>query len=84
MSDLYQPPSSSENAPDSSPLIPDEPKKEPINVKKELLSWVLTIVIAVVAAFVIRTFVFEPVRVDGSSMADTLHTNEMVFVTKFD
>lgn len=60
------------------------PQKPPVNVKKEILSWIFTIAAAVIAALLIRTFVFEPVRVDGSSMADTLHDKEMVFVTKFD
>ncbi len=56
-----------------------KPKK---SAKKEMLSWILTIVTAVVAAFLIRTFLFEPIRVDGDSMSDTLHDKELVFVTK--
>lgn len=56
--------------------------KEPVNVKKEIISWVLTLSAAVIIALVIRTFVFEPVRVDGSSMLDTLHDGEIMFVTK--
>ncbi len=56
-----------------------KPKKDP---KKELISWILTIVTAVAAAFLIRTFLFEPIRVDGDSMSDTLHDKELVFVTK--
>ncbi len=56
-----------------------KPKKD---AKKEIISWILTIVTAVVAAFLIRTFLFEPIRVDGDSMSDTLHDKELVFVTK--
>ena len=52
------------------------------NTKKEIMSWILTIVTAVVAAILIRTFLFEPIRVDGESMSDTLHDRELVFVTK--
>ncbi|NLB90468.1 MAG: signal peptidase I, partial [Clostridiales bacterium] len=37
-----------------------------MNVKKEILSWIFTILLAVAVALVIRTFIFEPVRVDGS------------------
>lgn len=61
-----------------------EPQKEkkPVNVKKEILSWILTIGIAVVAALAIRTFLFEPIRVDGESMCDTLQNNEIMLVTK--
>ena len=56
-----------------------KPKKD---TKKEIMSWILTIVTAVAAAFLIRTFLFEPIRVDGNSMSDTLHNKELVFVTK--
>lgn len=57
-------------------------KKEPVNVKKEILSWILTLGVAVAAALVIRTFLFEPVRVDGASMSDTLLDGEVMLVTK--
>ena len=40
-------------------------EKKPLNVKKEILSWILTIAVAVAAALLIRTFLFEPIRVDG-------------------
>ena len=53
-------------------------------VGQEILSWVWTILIAVAVALVIRTLVFEPVRVDGHSMDDTLANGEIMFVTKFD
>ncbi len=65
--------------PESSASTDATPKKD---VKKEIISWILTIVTAVVAAFLIRTFLFEPIRVDGNSMSDTLHNKELVFVTK--
>ncbi len=56
-----------------------KPKKD---AKKEMISWILTIVTAVAAALLIRTFLFEPIRVDGESMTDTLNDTELVFVTK--
>ena len=59
-------------------------KKEKRTVGQEILSWVLTILVAVVAALLIRSFIFEPVRVDGSSMDDTLADGEIMFVSKFD
>ena len=59
-------------------------KKEKKTVGQEILSWVLTILVAVVAALVIRSLVFEPVRVDGESMDDTLANGEIMFVSKFD
>lgn len=51
-------------------------------VGQEILSWILTIVAAVAIALVIRSFLFEPVKVDGSSMRDTLCDREIMLVTK--
>ena len=53
-------------------------EKKPLNVKKEILSWILTIAVAVAAALLIRTFLFEPIRVDGESMCDTLQDGEIM------
>ena len=57
-------------------------EKKPLGM--EILSWILTIVCAVAAALVIRSFLFEPVRVDGSSMDDTLADKEIMLVSKYD
>ena len=54
------------------------------SVGREVLEWVLTILVAVAAALVIRSFVFELVRVDGGSMENTLNDGEIMFVSKFD
>ena len=51
---------------------------------REALEWVLTILAAVVIALAVRAFIFEPVRVDGSSMDDTLANGEIMFVSKYD
>ena len=59
-------------------------KKEKRTVGQEILSWILTILVAVAAALVIRSVIFEPVRVDGTSMDDTLADGEIMFVSKFD
>lgn len=42
----------------------------------------MTILAALAIAFVIRTFIFEPVRVDGASMNDTLVDGEIMIVSK--
>ncbi|MBQ2700554.1 MAG: signal peptidase I [Clostridia bacterium] len=57
-------------------------KKEKKTLKQEIISWVVTLVTAIALALVIRTFIFEPIRVDGSSMADTLHNGEITFTFK--
>lgn len=64
-----------------SEMTPEEKKKMII---KETISWILTLGSAVIIALCIRGFVFEPVIVDGSSMLDTLHDRELMFVTKYD
>lgn len=52
------------------------------SVKREILSWILTLGAAVVIALFIRTLLFEPIRVDGASMNDTLADGEIMIVTK--
>ena len=60
----------------------EPPKPEKKGFFREVLSWVLTLGMAVIIAFAIRTLLFEPVRVDGSSMCDTLADGEIMVVTK--
>lgn len=59
-----------------------QPDKEKKSFGKELLSWIVTLGMAVIIAFTIRTFLFEPIRVDGESMCDTLQNGEIMLVTK--
>ena len=58
------------------------PLKKKINLKKEILSWIFHLGTAVVLAMLIHTFLFQPVRVQGSSMTDTLADGEIMLVTK--
>lgn len=58
----------------------DKPKKP---LWREIVEWILTIVVAVVLALAIRTFLIEFVRVDGHSMQDTLQDKEIMLVTKY-
>ena len=57
------------------------PKK---SIKQEIFEWIMVFVVAAALAFVVRTFIFEPVRVDGASMMDTLVDGEYMIATKFD
>ena len=57
--------------------------KEKRPLWQEILSWVLTLLCAFAAAMVIRSVIFEPVRVDGESMDDTLADKEIMLVSKF-
>ncbi len=62
-------------------VIPPEKNKK-YNWKKEVREWVVSIVIAVIVAFLIRTYIFTLVQVSGPSMEDTLHTGDRLVVTK--
>ena len=59
----------------------EKPKK---SLQREIFECIMVLVVAAALAFVVRTFIFEPVRVDGSSMLNTLENNEFMIATKFD
>ncbi|MGN0774199.1 MAG: signal peptidase I [Candidatus Ventricola sp.] len=59
----------------------EKPKK---SMKREIFEWIMVFVVAAALAFVVRTFIFEPVRVDGSSMLNTLSDGEFMIATKYD
>lgn len=65
----------------STDATPLKPKKD---WKKELRDWIISIAVALFAVFIIRSFLFQIIRVDGSSMYDTLENNERLFVTVLD
>ena len=59
----------------------EKPKK---SWKREVFEWVMVFVVAGVIAFVVRTFVFVPVMVDGQSMMNTLQDREFLIAPKYD
>ncbi len=58
--------------------------KKKKTLTREILEWILTIVVAVVLAIPLKAFGFEMVRVEGGSMDNTLANGEVMFVTKYD
>lgn len=50
--------------------------------KKELMSWVKSLLIAIGIAMIVRTFLFAPYIVEGASMEPTLHNQEKIFVSR--
>ena len=59
-------------------------EKQKKSWKQELFEWIMVFVVAAAIAFPIRMFLFEPVRVDGTSMLNTLTDSEFMIATKFD
>lgn len=57
-------------------------EKDPAYKRDADRQFYLYLMAVVIAALAIRLFLFEPVRVDGSSMKDTLIHNEYMFVEK--
>lgn len=64
------------------PALFRKKEKKKKTVKQEVISWIGTILAAVAIALLVRMFLFEPIRVDGESMRDTLQDGEIVFVSK--
>lgn len=50
---------------------------------REILNWLLTVLIAAIAGYAFVTFIFQTVTVVGPSMRDTLSDGQVVAVNKF-
>ena len=62
-----------------------EPEQQPdvaARRRRALLDWVIVIAVALLVAFLVRTFVLAHFVVDGTSMSTTLHDGDRVFVNK--
>jgi signal peptidase I len=72
------------------PRPADEPEGAPVPPAQDKLAsgaraffdWVIVIAVALLVAFVVRTFVLAHFVVEGSSMYSTLETGDRVFVNK--
>ena len=52
--------------------------------KRELREWIVSIAVALMVVFILRTFLFQIIRVDGHSMDTTLADNERLLVSVLD
>lgn len=52
------------------------------SITKEILDWIEIIAIALLVAFLIRNFLFQPYRVQMGSMLPTLKENNLIIVNK--
>ncbi len=62
----------------------EQKEKQKKSMGAEILDWVKTLAVALAIALVLRTFVFTLIRVDGTSMLETLQNNDILFATRFD
>jgi len=51
--------------------------------KSAIRETIETILLAAILAFLIRSFIIEPYKVEGRSMEPTLYNNERLFINKF-
>jgi len=79
-------PDTQEEAPQQEETLQQEeaPRKPKKDWKKELREWIVSIAVALMVVFVIRTFLFQIIRVDGASMSPTLLDGERLFVSVLD
>lgn len=63
--------------------VPETKGKKGSSLGHVLLRVLWDVLTALLAVFLIVTFVFQVYGVDGPSMVDTLHDRERMFVTKF-
>jgi signal peptidase I len=66
----------------SSPLENAE-RRSPSGLHRELRAWTRDLVIALGLAMVIIVFFYQPVKVEGTSMAPLLSDQERIFINKF-
>jgi len=61
-----------------------EPSREPAAVSFwSALSWVRDLAFSVLIAVVLIVFIYQPVKVEGTSMQPTLENQERIFINKF-
>jgi signal peptidase I len=63
-------------------LRPKDDEPQPHSLKRTILSWAITIVIAVVATLCVRAWVFEQYSIPSGSMIPTLQIGDRVIVSK--
>jgi signal peptidase I len=68
------------------PSVPDTPAPVPLtthSLRNEIRIWTRDLLIAIGLALVIIVFLYQPVKVEGTSMAPLLSDQERIFINKF-
>ncbi len=63
--------------------LPNDKDTKKLRKRREIVSYVITIAVALIVAFLLRSFVLVFATVDGPSMEPTLYTKERVLVTRY-
>ena len=72
--------------PTLSPAVPETPAPAPSasrSLRNEIRIWTRDLLIAIGLALVIIVFLYQPVKVEGTSMAPLLSDQERIFINKF-
>jgi signal peptidase I len=68
-------------------VTPAEPASAPVPNKRSLvgalLHWARDLIFSVVLAIIVILFLYQPVKVEGTSMMPTLDDQERIFINKF-
>jgi signal peptidase I len=82
--DITQPAASSSIVPSPSPGgTISSPAPPSHSLRKEIRVWTRDLLIAIGLALVIIVFLYQPVKVEGTSMAPLLSDQERIFINKF-
>lgn len=52
------------------------------NMKKEIIEWIIMLIVAISLAFIIRMFIISTTSIQGESMEPTLKTSDKLFVNR--
>ena len=70
-------------APAASPMAASDRPTSPHSLRHEIRVWTRDLLIAIGLALVIIVFLYQPVKVEGTSMAPLLSDQERIFINKF-
>src|SRR3984957_12655370 len=75
--------SSAAISPSTAPSISTEQAPSLLSLRHEIRVWTRDLLIAIGLALVIIVFLYQPVKVEGTSMAPLLSDQERIFINKF-
>ena len=63
-------------------IFEDEDKKSNVNIIKEIIIWIVCILLSVLAGYLVTKFAVEKTTIDGDSMGPTLNHDEEIIIDK--